>query len=58
MSPISRGFQGHRPHVDSARIPPGQHSTERQTVSIQELLVGLVDELPASGPPGFPALRH
>jgi DMSO/TMAO reductase YedYZ molybdopterin-dependent catalytic subunit len=25
MSPISRGFQGRRPQVDSARLPPGQH---------------------------------
>ncbi len=25
MSPISRGFRGHRPQVDAARIPPGQH---------------------------------
>jgi hypothetical protein len=25
MSPISRGFGGHRPHVDAARVPPGQH---------------------------------
>ena len=25
MSPISRGFQGRRPQVDSARVPPGQH---------------------------------
>ena len=25
MSPISRGFRGHRPLVDGARVPPGQH---------------------------------
>ena len=25
MSPISRGFRGHRPQVDPARLPPGQH---------------------------------
>jgi DMSO/TMAO reductase YedYZ molybdopterin-dependent catalytic subunit len=25
MSPISRGFRGRRPQVDSARLPPGQH---------------------------------
>jgi DMSO/TMAO reductase YedYZ molybdopterin-dependent catalytic subunit len=25
MSPISRGFRGHRPQVDGARLPPGQH---------------------------------
>jgi DMSO/TMAO reductase YedYZ molybdopterin-dependent catalytic subunit len=25
MSPISRGFRGHRPHVNAARVPPGQH---------------------------------
>jgi DMSO/TMAO reductase YedYZ molybdopterin-dependent catalytic subunit len=28
MSPISRGFRGHRPLVDSARVPPGQHVVE------------------------------
>jgi DMSO/TMAO reductase YedYZ molybdopterin-dependent catalytic subunit len=25
MSPISRGFQGRRAHVDAARLPPGQY---------------------------------
>ena len=25
MSPISRGFRGHRPHLETARLPPGQH---------------------------------
>jgi hypothetical protein len=25
MSPISLGFRGHRPLVDGARVPPGQH---------------------------------
>jgi len=25
MSPISRGFRGHRPLADAARVPPGQH---------------------------------
>ena len=25
MSPISRGFRGHRPLIDGARVPPGQH---------------------------------
>ena len=25
MSPISRGFQGRRPRVDAARLPPGQY---------------------------------
>jgi DMSO/TMAO reductase YedYZ molybdopterin-dependent catalytic subunit len=28
MSPISRGFRGRRPQVDSARLPPGQHVVE------------------------------
>ena len=28
MTPISRGFRGHRPAVDSARVPPGQHVVE------------------------------
>ena len=28
MTPISRGFRGHRPAVDSARVPPGQHIVE------------------------------
>jgi DMSO/TMAO reductase YedYZ molybdopterin-dependent catalytic subunit len=28
MSPISRGFQGRRPQVDGARVPPGQHVVE------------------------------
>ena len=28
MSPISRGFEGRRPEVDSARVPPGQHVVE------------------------------
>jgi DMSO/TMAO reductase YedYZ molybdopterin-dependent catalytic subunit len=28
MSPISRRFRGHRPQVDSARTPPGQHVVE------------------------------
>jgi DMSO/TMAO reductase YedYZ molybdopterin-dependent catalytic subunit len=28
MSPISRGFQGRRSQVDSARVPPGQHVVE------------------------------
>ena len=28
MSPISRSFQGRRPAVDSARVPPGQHVVE------------------------------
>ena len=27
MSPISRGFLGHRPQVDAARVPPGQYLT-------------------------------
>jgi DMSO/TMAO reductase YedYZ molybdopterin-dependent catalytic subunit len=25
MSPVSRGFRGHRPEVDPARLPPGQY---------------------------------
>ena len=25
MSPISRGFRGHRPQVDGTRVPPAQH---------------------------------
>src|SRR4051794_23109141 len=25
MSPISRGFRGHRPQVDGVSVPPGQH---------------------------------
>jgi DMSO/TMAO reductase YedYZ molybdopterin-dependent catalytic subunit len=25
MSPISRGFRGHRPLADAARVPPGEH---------------------------------
>jgi hypothetical protein len=28
MSPISRGFRGHCPLVDGARVPPGQHVVE------------------------------
>jgi DMSO/TMAO reductase YedYZ molybdopterin-dependent catalytic subunit len=28
MTPISRGFRGHPPAVDSARVPPGQHVVE------------------------------
>jgi DMSO/TMAO reductase YedYZ molybdopterin-dependent catalytic subunit len=28
MSPISRGFRGHRPQVETARLPPGQHVVE------------------------------
>jgi DMSO/TMAO reductase YedYZ molybdopterin-dependent catalytic subunit len=28
MTPISCGFRGHRPAVDSARVPPGQHVVE------------------------------
>jgi DMSO/TMAO reductase YedYZ molybdopterin-dependent catalytic subunit len=28
MTPISRGFRGHRPAVDNARVPPGQHVVE------------------------------
>ena len=28
MSPISRGFRGHRPQVGGARVPPGQHVVE------------------------------
>jgi DMSO/TMAO reductase YedYZ molybdopterin-dependent catalytic subunit len=27
MAPLSRGFRGRRPEVDSARVPPGQHLT-------------------------------
>ena len=27
MSPISRGFLGHRPQADAARVPPGQYRT-------------------------------
>ena len=28
MSPISRGFRGHRTEVETARLPPGQHVVE------------------------------
>jgi hypothetical protein len=39
MSPISRGFRGHRPEADSARVPPGQHV-------VDDPLHGFLDQYP------------
>jgi DMSO/TMAO reductase YedYZ molybdopterin-dependent catalytic subunit len=42
MSPISRGFRGHRPLVDGARVPPGQHVVDEFPV----LSVGSTPHMP------------
>ena len=50
MSPISRGFRGHRPLVDDARVPPGQHVVDEFPVlSVGSTQHRPVDEWTFSG---------